>query len=398
LGFSSYRWSPPIAHRWLCRPTPIRGNHQKPLIGRTIVVIVLILDLLLTGQYQLVEGITVTWSRGRDLNRPTIAMTIGQRHYQRMLSPDAWNKLETFAHVIHHPGQDPAAKADLLALLPDADACITSWDVARLDADVIASAPRLKAMAHMGSSVARFVSDVLWEQGIHVTCTGPALARTVAETTLGLMIVGMKRIWPLGQHVRDGGWRESPYWPSRELGGKTVGIVGASNVGRQVMELLEPFAVRLLLYDPYVSDAEARRLRASKVELDDLVSRADIVSLHAPAKPETYHLLTAQQLSLMKDDALLINTARGSLIDEQALIAELSKGRFFAFLDVTDPEPPSTDSPLRQLENVVVTPHLAGCIEDCSRMGEMAVEELRRFFAGEPLLYRVTQAMLARIA
>ena len=100
----------------------------------------------------------------------------------------------------------------------------------------------------------------------------------------------------------------------------------------------------------------------------------------------------------MKDDALLINTARGTLIDEEALVAELSRGRFFAFLYVTDPEPPDVDSPLRRLENVVVTPHLAGCIEDCGRMGEMAVEELRRFFAGEPPLYQVTQKMLDRIA
>jgi phosphoglycerate dehydrogenase-like enzyme len=100
----------------------------------------------------------------------------------------------------------------------------------------------------------------------------------------------------------------------------------------------------------------------------------------------------------MKDDALLINTARGSLIDEAALVAELSQGRFFAFLDVTDPEPPAADSPLRHLDNVVVTPHLAGCIEDCGRLGEMAVEELRRHFAGEPPLYEVTAGMLARIA
>jgi phosphoglycerate dehydrogenase-like enzyme len=270
--------------------------------------------------------------------------------------------------------------------------------VARLDAEVIAVAPGLKAMAHLGSSVTRFVSDALWERGIRVTSAGPALARDVAETTLGLMIVGMKRIWPLGQHVREGGWRESAYWPSRELHGKTVGIVGASNVGRHVIELLRPFGTHVLLYDPYVSEVRAAQLGATKVEMDELARRADIVSLHAPAKPETRHLLSSDRLATMKDDALLVNTARGTLIDEEALVKELTKGRFFAFLDVTDPEPPAGDSPLRRLDNVVVTPHLAGCIEDCSRMGEMAVEELRRFFAGEPPLYEVTLEQLARVA
>ncbi|MBS1251462.1 MAG: Hydroxypyruvate reductase [Anaerolineales bacterium] len=332
------------------------------------------------------------------MNKPSIAVTIGKSHYQRMMSQAAWDALAAFADVIHHEGPEPAAKPDLLALLPDADGCLTSWGVAQLDADVIAAAPRLKAMAHMGGSVKRFVSDALWARGGHVTTAGPALARDVAETTLGLMIVGMKRIWPLGQHVRDGGWRESPRWPSRELHGKAVGIVGASHVGRHVIELLRPFDVQVLLYDPYVSEEEATKLGVTKVELDDVVRRADVVSLHAPVKPDTHHMLDAGRLAMMKDDALLINTARGSLIDEEALIAELGTGRFFAFLDVTDPEPPAADSPLRRLENVVVTPHLAGCIEDCGRMSEMAVEELRRFFAGEPPLYQVTPDMLSRIA
>jgi phosphoglycerate dehydrogenase-like enzyme len=164
------------------------------------------------------------------------------------------------------------------------------------------------------------------------------------------------------------------------------------------MRLLQPFEVEILLYDPFVSEEAASQLGVVKSELDNLLRQADIVSLHAPANPDTFHMLNASRLALMKDDALLINTARGTLIDEPALISELSRGRFFALLDVTDPEPPAVDSPLRRLENVVVVPHLAGCIEDCSRMGEMAVEELRRFFAGEPPLYQVRPAMLDRIS
>lgn len=340
----------------------------------------------------------MTQSSHHPTARPVVAITIGQKHYPRMFSQAAWDALHAFAEVIHHPGQEPATKADLIALLPPADACITSWEVAPLDADVLAAAPRLKAMAHMGGSVKRFVSEAVWERGIHVTSAAPALAQDVAETTLGLMIVGMKHIWPLAHHVREGGWRESPYWPARELHHKTVGIVGAGNVGRRVIQLLQPFQVHILLHDPFVSPEEARALGVEWVELDELVRRADVVSLHAPANPHTYHMINRARLQAMKDNALLINTARGALIDEAALIEELSKGRLFAFLDVTDPEPPAPDSPLRRLENVVVTPHLAGCIEDCSRMGEMAVEELRRFFAGEPPLNPITRDMLDRIS
>jgi len=306
--------------------------------------------------------------------------------------------LRSFADVIEHAGPEPAVQTDLLAILPRADACLTGWGVAQLDAEVIAAAPRLKAMAHMGGSVKRFVSEALWARGIQVTSAAPALAEDVAITTLGLMIVGMKRIWPLGQHVRQGGWRESPYWPSRELRGKVVGLIGAGHVGRHVMRLLEPFQAQALLYDPFVSSAQAVEWGAEKVELEELLRRADILTLHAPSNPQTYHLINAAGLALLKDEALIINTARGDLIDEAALIDELQQGRFFACLDVTDPEPPALDSPLRRLENVIVTPHLAGCIEDCTPMGDMAVEELRRFFAGEPPLYQIKPAMLNKVA
>ncbi|MCA2002486.1 MAG: hydroxyacid dehydrogenase [Chloroflexi bacterium] len=335
------------------------------------------------------------------MKKVTVAVTIGKIHYPRMFSQEAWDALESFANVVHHPGQNPANKQELIEVLRDADACITSWDVAGLEEDVVAAAPKLKAMAHMGSSVKRFVSDAFWRRGIHLTSAGVVLARSVAETTLGLMIVGQKRVWPLGQHVRRGGWRDSPDWDkwfSRELYRKNVGIVGASNVGRHVIELLKPFGPTVLLYDPFVSEEEAKALGAVKVELDELLTRSDVVSLHAPANKSTYQMLNAKGLALMKDDALLINTGRGSLIDEQALIEELRKGRFFAFLDVTDPEPPAADSPLRSLDNVVVTPHIAGCIENCNQMGELAVEELRRFFAGEPPVYQITPEMFERIS
>jgi len=328
---------------------------------------------------------------------PIVAITIGKRHYQRMFSPQAWQALDAFAIIIHHEGPDPADKAALLALLPSADACITSWDVAALDDDVMAAAPRLRAMAHMGGSVKRFVSDAVWARGLLVTSAGLALAVDVAETTLGLMIMGMKRAWPLAQHVRAGGWRETPWWPAGELFRREVGIIGASNVGRHVIKLLQAFDVHVLLYDPFVSPDEAAELGAQSVTLEELLERSDIVSLHAPSRPETFHMLDARRLALMKDHAVLINTARGALIDEPALVCELSKGRFFAFLDVTDPEPPAADSPLRRLDNVVVMPHIAGCIENCGRMGELAVEELRRFFAGEAPIYPIRPDMFVRI-
>ncbi|MCE2511294.1 MAG: hydroxyacid dehydrogenase [Acidimicrobiia bacterium] len=335
------------------------------------------------------------------MTRPVVTIAIGRSHYRRMFSDGALADLADAAHIVHHSSDEPASKQDLLDVLAEADACITSWGVAPLDAEVVAAAPRLGHMAHMGGSVKRFVSDAVWERGIRVTSAAITLARDVAETTLGLMIVGRKRIWPLGNHVRDGGWRDRPVWDrwdARELNRSTVGLIGAGNVGRHVVELLAPFSATILVADPYLSDEEAAGLGVERVELAELMDRSDVVSIHAPDTDQTRHMIGTELLSRLRDGTVLINTARGSIIDEEALIDELATGRIFAFLDVTDPEPPASDSPLRRLENVVVTPHIAGCIENCHRMGEMAVEEVRRFLAGEPAVHEVRPDMLDRIA
>lgn len=332
------------------------------------------------------------------MNKPQIAITIGKNHYQRMMTKEAWERLYDFAHVLEHEGGEPATAEELKQLLSSADACITSWGVAPLDEEVLSNAPKLKAMAHMGGSVKRYLSEEAWRRDLHVTTAAPMLAIDVAETTLGLMIVGAKKVWQLAHHVREGGWRETDAWPAGELFSKKIGIVGASNVGTHVIKLLANFSVEILLYDPFISEEDAEKMGVQKRSLVNLAEEADIISLHAPAKEDTYQLINADIISLMKNEAILINTARGSLIDETALISELKKGRLFAFLDVTDPEPPAEDSPLRSLSNVVVLPHIAGCIANCGRMSELAVEELHRFFTGKEPIYRITKDMLDRIS
>jgi phosphoglycerate dehydrogenase-like enzyme len=331
------------------------------------------------------------------MQKPIVVITIGMSNYSRMIDPQAMVTLSGFAEVVHHPGDNPATKEDLISLLSNADAVITSWDVAPLDADVIRAASRLKALVHMGGSVKKVVTDAAWDSGLKVFSARSALARDVAETTLAFIIVGMKHIWPLAKHVRSGGWRESPYWPSRELHRNKVGIVGASQVGTHLIELLRPFGPVILVYDPYLTDQRAEELKVTRVTLEELARESDVISLHAPSVSSTYRMMDAHIFSIMKDDCILVNTARGNLIDERALVEELEKGRFFAFLDVTDPEPPDPESPLRRLENVVVTPHLAGCIEDCSHLSTLAVEQLRRFFFGEPLIDEVSVDMLGII-
>jgi phosphoglycerate dehydrogenase-like enzyme len=181
--------------------------------------------------------------------------------------------------------------------------------------------------------------------------------------------------------------------------GRRVGVVGASRIGRRVLELLRPFDLRPALTDPYVDEREAAALGVPLLPLDDLLRTSDIVTVHAPETPETRHLIGRRELALMPDGAVLINTARGALVDHDALVAELRAGRLTAILDVTDPEPLPADSPLHDLPGVFVTPHLAGSQgNELARLGLTVAEEAERLLAGGKPAYAVDLAALERAA
>jgi phosphoglycerate dehydrogenase-like enzyme len=181
--------------------------------------------------------------------------------------------------------------------------------------------------------------------------------------------------------------------------GKKVGLVGASHVGRHVIRLLEPYDLELAVADPFLGDADAAELGVTRMELDELCGWCDLLSLHAPDIESTKGMIGAAQLAVLADGVTIVNTARGALIDPDALLAELSTGRISAVLDVTEPEPLPADSPLRALPNVVLTPHVAGAVgNEMVRLAELAVEEVERYVRGEPARYPVARADLDRIA
>lgn len=279
-----------------------------------------------------------------------------------------------------HPGKQEVAR-----LIRDADIVITSWGCPPFDAEVIGEAKRLKLVAHAAGTVKGIVTPELIERGIRVSSANDALGVGVAETALGLTIASLKRMWELARSTREGRWHEGKEH-IREMFGVTIGVVGAGRAGRHFIRLLRQFEVDIVLYDPIVSHEEAQRLGCRKVEFEELLRISDVVSIHAPSIPETYHMFNRETLRLMKDDAILINTARGSLIDEDALVAELSRGRLTACIDVTDPEPPREDHPFRTLPNVILIPHIAGAVNNGKqRLARYAIEEIRRFLANEPL-------------
>lgn len=320
-----------------------------------------------------------------------IAVLIQPGLRQAIFTEESLQELQGLGETVFFEEERRPTADDARALLKDAEICVGSWGLPKMDRDLLDAAPNLKLVVYGAGSVKAFQTDALWERGIRVTSGMPAIAVGVAEFVVGLAVLSRRDAFRRDAAMH--GWIETSNAPVRELWNSTVGIVSLGIVGRKTIEYLRPFSVKILAYDPFVSADEVESMGAEKVELDDLLRRSDIVSLHAPNLPETRHMFGREQFRLMPDGAILINTARGGVVKEDDLIEELKTGRIYACLDVTDPEPPAPDSPLRSLPNVFLTPHIAG--PRTKRLGILAVEEVKRYLNGAPLACEMTREKLA---
>jgi phosphoglycerate dehydrogenase-like enzyme len=328
-------------------------------------------------------------------SKPVVALALAADWMAQMFFPEDLQRLREAVDV-----RDPARRADartLSPLLGDATIAITGWGTPRFDVDLLAHAPYLRLIAHSGGSVRGLVTPAVYERGIRITTAAAGNAVPVAEFTVAMMVAMLKQIpWIIEPYTRGDAKAVGRRVASiRELRDLSIGLVGASRVGREVIRLLCGYPrLTVKLYDPHLSSAGAQALGVEHVSLEE-VCRCDVVSIHAPDLPETRHMINARTLALLPDHAVLINTARGALIDESALVLEVRKRPLYVLLDVTDPEPPEKNSPLRREANILLTPHLAGAMKEARRdMGRIAIEETLRFVRGEPLQHEVTREML----
>ena len=298
--------------------------------------------------------------------------------------------------VLNEGGTDLESVSKVIS---GADVAVTSWGNQPLDESFLALCPNLRLLVHAAGSVKPVVSEPLWKKGVRVTSCAGVLSMGVSETALGFTIAASKNFFALNDNIHAGGWAEGKE-NIRELYDLTIGVVGGGWAGRHYIELLKAFQVDILLYDPFITEERAAALGAKKATLEELLKQSDIVSIHAPQIPETYHMFNSETLALMKKDAVLINTARGTIIDETALYNHMKAGNLkYACLDVTDPEPPAADNPLRTLKNCIMTPHLAGLANNgLKKIGQHVCEEVEQFIASGKLATEVTEEMLARMA
>lgn len=334
-------------------------------------------------------------------SRPTVVMAMVPLLTPELFTPELLDRLRALCNL---PDAEPLTTFEedrAAALLPHADILLTGWGCPPIGHRVLERAPRLRAIVHAAGTIKDHVTGACWERELQVSSAAAANAVPVAEYTLAAILFANKRVFRMQRAYADK--REFRLWAKKFPGlgnfNKTVGIVGASRIGRRVIELLRPFDVNVQVADPYLSDADAAALGARRVELDELLRTSDVVSLHAPAVAATKHMIDRRRLALLRDGTTLINTARGWLVDGEALTAELVSGRIDAVIDTTEPEVLPPDSPLYDLPNVFLTPHIAGALgTETQRMAILAIEEIERFAAGQPFVHGVRRVDLERIA
>lgn len=274
--------------------------------------------------------------------------------------------------VVLNPFGRPMTPAELTAALPGVDGVVAGLD--EYDRPVLEAAPGLRVISRYGVGTDRVDLDAAREHGITVTRTPGANAIAVAELTIGLAFAAARGIAALDAGVRAGEW---PRTQGRELTGAVFGVIGFGAIGRLVAERARGIGMRVLAYDPYAGAEVYAQAGVEQCDLDELCRRSDVVSVHVPLTPDTRHLLDARRLALLPVDAIVINTARGGLVDDTAARVALDEGRLFGMgVDVYETEPPSA-SPLLGHPRVVATPHAGGHTrESVARMSDQAVDNL----------------------
>jgi len=295
--------------------------------------------------------------------------------------------LASVGRVTFNPTGKPLPAEALAPLLADADGYIAGLDA--ITAPVLEAAPHLCIVARYGVGVDNVDLEAARRLGITVTNTPGANAGAVAELAITLMLNLLRPVFAAAQATKGGGW---PRTAGLSLEGRTVGLVGLGAIGRGVAQRLVGFGCRVLAYDPaFASTPPALAAICTIVPLADLLAQSDVVSLHLPVLPETRGMVNAGFLRAMKAGAFLINTARGELIDEGALLEALrSRHLAGAALDAFQQEPPGAEHPLLALPNVIATPHMGAHTDGATTaMGRMALEDCLSLLAGGEPRYRV---------
>lgn len=314
-------------------------------------------------------------------------------HYDTLCA-EAKSFLESRGHqVLFDPSRSfPAySKEELKQLLPDVDAAIIGMDV--YDEEVFSAAPKLKAVAKFGVGVDNIDGAAAARHGVYVINAPGQNSNSVAELALGMMICLLRGVAPLDRAVRLGQW---PRLMGSNISGKTVGLVGFGSIAQLLAAKLSALGASVLAYDVVPDKTAAASLGVHLCTLDEILSNSDIISLHVPALPSTYHMINRSSIAKMKDGVCLVNTARGPLVDTDALVEALNSGKIAAAaLDTYEQEPVPPDALLLRCNNLITTPHIGGeTYEAYYKLALSTAHDVDAVLAGRQPIFCTNRALL----
>ncbi len=296
--------------------------------------------------------------------------------------------LETLGEVEWYGSAERMTAEYLTDKLKDVNVVITSWGTPKITPAMIEGTP-IKMVGHMAGSLKGIIDRDLYSTGAKICSANAGFGRTVAEHNLIMMLMGRRRSYDFIYNMRT----SKTLWSSNEdcvdgINGATIGIIGYGTIAKWLVKYLRAFDTRIIVNCDFCSDEEATQAGIEvEPDLDKMIGRCDILTVLCSLTDATYHLLNKERLAMLKDGALVVNVARGMIIDEAALIKELESGRLFAVMDVYEKEPLPPDSPLRSLSNVYTFPHVGGKTRECrSNMGRIIVEDVERLKNGQELV------------
>lgn len=271
-------------------------------------------------------------------------------------------------------------------------------DASPITRNVIHSLSKLVGVVEYGIGYDNIDVTAATENGVLVCNVPDFMTSEVADHAVALILALTRKLDRISRSTRDGKWNWREFRPVSSLEGKTVGIIGFGNIGRQVAERMRSFGTDVMAYDPYVSRESKEKLGARSSNLNELLEASDIISIHVPLNKETRQLIGRKELAKLKESVILVNTSRGSVLDQEALVESIRKGSIAAAgLDVLAKEPPSASDPILGFENVIVTPHIGWYSEQSSaRLQENAALEAERILTGNPPKHPVNPEVLSR--
>lgn len=286
---------------------------------------------------------------------------------------------------------------ELKERLRGVDVCICGWGSSEFNEIALKQADRLKIIAHTGGTVTNVISNAVYEKGIKVVSGNWFFAQSLAEGTLAYILSALRDIPYYNNEVHQGRWRGKNYYNEGILE-QTVGLIGFGMTAQILVTMLKPFHVNIKVFSEHKTDEVYEEYGVVRGSLEEVLTTCKIISVHMAQRQDTYHLINKELLKIIPDGSLLVNTSRGSLIDEEALADELSTGRFKAVLDVYETEPLPGTSKLRGLDNVILIPHMGGPTVDRRKSCTQGIlEDIERFFKGEKLRYEVGMEYVNRM-